>query len=235
MNSQSDAFDDDDFTMNSASQDMRREMLGLGVGNEFATAFRGKVSLQSQPSLMSIDEGISLEEVQGDSSRGQPQTQIYGGLSPDQIATALFQNATNALANDESLFIGRIQSITPLPHQIVNLERRLRNVEERCVNMEAHLGIMERQIFELQNTVSAGLQDIRNDIRESMGLAKLDAYRIRHMKRMYASVYTTGKSNSRALRALKTKIGRTGESALVAPPCIIRRGGNRFSCRSGGC
>ncbi|KAK0202235.1 hypothetical protein DFS33DRAFT_1455945 [Desarmillaria ectypa] len=83
---------------------------------------------------------------------------------------------------------------------------KLRNIEERGINLAARLGSMERQIKHLQTNVSAGLQDIRNDIRDTVGLVQLYARWIRHMQWMYKNVDATGRSNLRRLRVLKTKI-----------------------------
>ncbi|SJL15426.1 uncharacterized protein ARMOST_18923 [Armillaria ostoyae] len=218
MNAQSDVFDDGDFTMHSASQDAYREMLGLGAGNEFAVAFSGRVSLQRNVSMTHIDEGISVEEAHGDFFGGQLRTPINGGFNHDQNATACLQNASNAPANGESIFIERTQSnITSLPHEIGRLDGTLRNIEERGINLAARLGCIERQIEDLQKSVSAGLQDICNDIRDTVGLVQLDARQIQQIRRMYTNVYTAGQSISRALGNLKSTIRSKGNVPVISP------------------
>lgn len=211
MNLQSDVLDDD-FTMHSASQDMHCGMLGLEAGNEFAVAFSGRVSLLQSRSrnvgMMHIDEGISVEEAHGDVFGEQLRTPINGGFNPDHISTACLQNTSNVPTNDETISIERMQSnIASLPYEIGRLlEGTLRNIEEQGINLADRLGCIERKMEDLQKGVSAGLQDICNDIRDTVGLAQLDACQIQQIRQMCTNVYTTGQSNSRALRSLKSTI-----------------------------
>ncbi len=98
-------------------------------------------------------------------------------------------------------------NIASLPQEIGRLlEGTLQNIEEQGISLAAHLGCIEQKMEDLQKSVSAGLQDICNDIRDTVGLMQLDACQIQQIRQMCTNVYTTGQSNSRALRSLKSTI-----------------------------
>ncbi|KAK0487919.1 hypothetical protein IW261DRAFT_1451009 [Armillaria novae-zelandiae] len=225
MNSQSDVpvLDDNDFMMYSASQDMQCEVLGLEDGNEFAVAFDARVRLlQSQSrnvSMIHIDEGISLKEAHGDVFGGPLRTPINSEFKLDGIATACVQNASNAPANNETIFIERMQSnIASLPREIGRLlEGTLRNIEERGTRLAARLGCIERKMEDLQKAVSADLQDVCNDIRDTERLVQLDACQIQQIRQMCANVYTTGQSNLQASRNSKSTISSKGNVPASSP------------------
>ncbi|KAK0187565.1 major facilitator superfamily domain-containing protein [Armillaria mellea] len=195
--------------MFSVSQDMQCDVVGHEAGNEFAVAFNGRASLlQSQSSNVSmihIDEGKSAEEAHGDVFGGPLQTPINGEFDPDQIATAHLQNASSTPTNDECIFIGRLLEVT------------LRNIEDRGIGLAAHLGRIEQKMEDLQNGVSDGLQDICNDIRDTVGLVQLDTCQIQQIRQMRTNRYTTGHSNSQALENLKSTIRSKGTVSAISP------------------
>ena len=164
---------------------------------------------------------------------------FYFYSNPDHISTACLQNTSNVPTNDETISIGdfssslcfwlpsnvrclcseRMQSnIASLPYEIGRLlEGTLRNIEEQGINLADRLGCIERKMEDLQKGVSAGLQDICNDIRDTVGLVQLDACQIQQIRQMHTNRYTTRHSNSQALENLKSTIRSKGTVSVISP------------------